>query len=62
MLPNDDKEHDRLTIQHHIFRLSVDGPLYLAPIPSDVQNVLDLGSGTGIVSATTIFLMDYHRN
>jgi tRNA1(Val) A37 N6-methylase TrmN6 len=53
MLPNDDKEQDRLDLQHHIFRLSVDGPLYIAPIPKDFKgHVLDIGTGTGIVCFT----------
>lgn len=28
--------------------LMLDSKLYLAPIPEDVQNVLDVGTGTGI--------------
>jgi len=39
---------DRLDLQHHAFRLSFDGKLYRAPIPENVQNVLDVGCGTGI--------------
>ncbi|KAF2672387.1 S-adenosyl-L-methionine-dependent methyltransferase [Microthyrium microscopicum] len=48
MLPNDEAEQDRLDLQHHVFRISVDGKLFLAPIPKDVQSVLDVGCGTGI--------------
>ncbi|KAF2671272.1 TAM domain methyltransferase [Microthyrium microscopicum] len=49
MLPNDDTEQDRLDLQHHIFRLSIDGPLHIAPIPKDYAgHVLDIGTGTGI--------------
>ena len=43
-------EADRLDLQHHAFRLTLDGKLYRAPIPKDVQNVLDVGCGTGIWS------------
>ena len=50
MLPNDDTEQDRLDLQHHIYRITLDGRLYLAPIPKDVHHVLDIGTGTGIVS------------
>ena len=39
---------DRLDLQHHCFRLTLDGQLYRAPIPKDVQRVLDVGTGTGI--------------
>ena len=35
-------------LQHHAFRLTLDGALYRAPIPKDIQNVLDVGTGTGI--------------
>ncbi|ORX94668.1 S-adenosyl-L-methionine-dependent methyltransferase [Clohesyomyces aquaticus] len=47
-VPNDEVEKDRLDLQHHAFRLTLDGALYRAPIPPDVQNVLDVGTGTGI--------------
>jgi hypothetical protein len=49
-LPNDQNEQDRLDLQHHIYRLNVDGKLHLAPIPKDVHNILDIGCGTGLVS------------
>jgi methylase of polypeptide subunit release factors len=50
LFPNDNPEQDRLDLQHHIFRLSADNALYLAPIPQDLHSVLDVGTGTGIVS------------
>jgi ubiquinone/menaquinone biosynthesis C-methylase UbiE len=43
-------EMDRLDLQHHAFRLTLDGKLFRAPIPDNVQNVLDVGCGTGIWS------------
>jgi ubiquinone/menaquinone biosynthesis C-methylase UbiE len=49
MLPNDEKEQDRLDFQHHLFCLTADNALYLAPIPKDIHHVLDVGCGTGIV-------------
>ncbi|KAF2496992.1 S-adenosyl-L-methionine-dependent methyltransferase [Lophium mytilinum] len=48
LVPNDELEKDRLDLQHHTFRLTVDGALYIAPIPKNVQTVLDVGTGTGI--------------
>lgn len=48
---------DRLDLQHHAFRLTLDGALYRAPIPKDVQHVLDVGCGTGI---WTIEFSDEH--
>jgi ribosomal protein L11 methylase PrmA len=38
-----------LTIHsHHMLTMLFDGKLYLAPIKEDLQNVLDIGTGTGI--------------
>ena len=48
MVPNDELENDRLDFQHAIFQRTLGGKLHLAPIPKDVQNVLDVGTGTGI--------------
>jgi SAM-dependent methyltransferase len=39
---------DRLDLQHHLFRMTIDGALYRAPIPDDVHHVLDVGTGSGI--------------
>lgn len=46
--PNDEVAQDNLDLFHHIFTLSLDGSLFLAPISSNPQRVLDLGTGTGI--------------
>ncbi|KAK2734420.1 methyltransferase domain-containing protein [Colletotrichum kahawae] len=49
--PNDEKENDRLDLQHHLALLTLGGKLGLAP-PCDpeykVQRALDIGTGTGI--------------
>lgn len=37
-------------MQHHAFRLTLDGKLHRAPILQNVQSVLDVGCGTGIWS------------
>ncbi|KAI9733995.1 MAG: hypothetical protein M1834_002652 [Cirrosporium novae-zelandiae] len=47
LFPNDDTENDRLDLQHHIFLLTLDNKLHLAPLKNP-QNVLDIGTGTGI--------------
>lgn len=47
-LPNDEDEADRLDRQHRIWRLTLDGALHAAPISPDVQDVLDVGTGSGI--------------
>jgi SAM-dependent methyltransferase len=46
-LPNDDTEIGRLNIQHHCWRLSLGGRLFLAPIKPDIHNAVDIGTGTG---------------
>lgn len=49
MLPNDDVEQERLDLQHHTFKLYLDGRLHLAPLPADgPRRCLDVGTGTGI--------------
>ncbi|KAH7149799.1 S-adenosyl-L-methionine-dependent methyltransferase [Dactylonectria estremocensis] len=50
-LPNDAQEAERLDLQHHLFLLTFDDTLGLAPpnkAGSQVKRVLDLGTGTGI--------------
>ena len=46
--PNDESELDRLDLQHHMFRLLQDEKLFMAPIPAEPGNVLDVGTGSGI--------------
>ena len=48
MAPNDETEQSRLDLMHHIFRMMLDGALYVAPISKDTQRILDVGTGTGI--------------
>ncbi|KAM3081282.1 hypothetical protein ACMFMG_005239 [Clarireedia jacksonii] len=45
--PNDEIEQARLDLQHHLFLITLDNKLHLAPI-QDAQNVLDIATGTGI--------------
>jgi len=47
-LPNDAVEQDRLDLQHHMLLIMLDDRLHLAPIEPNLQNVLDVGTGTGI--------------
>ncbi|KAK5659504.1 hypothetical protein OQA88_705 [Cercophora sp. LCS_1] len=49
-LPNDEGETERLDFQHHIFLLSFDDKLHLAPLPEKLNRVLDIGCGTGVWS------------
>ena len=48
VLPNDAQEQDRLDLQHHLLLILLEGRLQLAPIDKNLQNVLDVGTGTGI--------------
>ncbi|KAF1812195.1 S-adenosyl-L-methionine-dependent methyltransferase [Eremomyces bilateralis CBS 781.70] len=48
VFPCDEKESDRLDLQHHLFQLTLDGKLFLAPVGPDPHHILDIGTGTGI--------------
>jgi SAM-dependent methyltransferase len=50
VLPNDEREQDRMDLHHHVFRLTLGGALFRAPLPANPQRVLDMGTGTGIWS------------
>ncbi|KAI5461959.1 S-adenosyl-L-methionine-dependent methyltransferase [Mariannaea sp. PMI_226] len=45
---NDDLQNETLDIQHHVFTLSQNDKLYLAPLPENMKRVADIGTGTGI--------------
>ncbi|KAF2467871.1 S-adenosyl-L-methionine-dependent methyltransferase [Lindgomyces ingoldianus] len=47
IMPNDEKERDRLDLQHMLFLQTVDGRLSTAPLTSP-RSVLDIATGTGI--------------
>ncbi|TID26741.1 S-adenosyl-L-methionine-dependent methyltransferase [Venturia nashicola] len=49
-LPNDEPELNRLDLQHHLFRITLEGSLHRAPLPKDIHHVLDVGTGTGVWS------------
>ncbi|KAF6834247.1 methyltransferase domain-containing protein [Colletotrichum plurivorum] len=46
--PNDEQQNDALDFNHCWITDFFDGKLFLAPIGDSPQNVLDLGTGTGI--------------
>ena len=48
LLLNYEKEQEHMDLHNHVFRISLGGPIYRVPIPSNVHRVLDLGTGTGI--------------
>jgi SAM-dependent methyltransferase len=50
--PNDEREMDRLDLQHHLFTLTLDGRLFTCPVEKEgqIHRVLDVGTGTGIWS------------
>ncbi len=47
MIPNDEKEQNRLDLRHHLSTLIFNGKLFNAPIKNP-SRVLDGGTGTGI--------------
>ncbi|KAK2744822.1 hypothetical protein FQN57_004146 [Myotisia sp. PD_48] len=47
LLPNDEKEQHHMDILEHMFKLILSGKLYLAPISSEIERILDIGTGTG---------------
>lgn len=53
--PNDDTHAEVMDMNHHLNTLILGGELFLAPIPADVQNVLDVGTGTGIWAMSVLF-------
>lgn len=48
LIPNDESESDRLDMMHEMMLVMLHRKLFLAPIGSSPQRVLDLGTGTGI--------------
>ncbi|KAJ5224958.1 S-adenosyl-L-methionine-dependent methyltransferase [Penicillium chermesinum] len=47
VLPNDEREQDRLDMLHHVFRLALHGNLCHTQLAKP-QKILDVGTGTGI--------------
>ncbi|KAF4546569.1 Tam domain methyltransferase protein [Lasiodiplodia theobromae] len=47
LLPDDEKEQDRLDLMGHCFSLALKGELYKAPV-KDPKLCLDIGTGTGL--------------
>ncbi|KAJ5580328.1 S-adenosyl-L-methionine-dependent methyltransferase [Penicillium hispanicum] len=47
LLPNDEREQDRLDMLHHVFRLTLNGELCQTRLENP-QSMLDVGTGTGI--------------
>ncbi|KAK5655949.1 hypothetical protein OQA88_5084 [Cercophora sp. LCS_1] len=45
--PNDEREAERLDIQHYLFVLAFRGGISLSPKASTAKRVLDIGTGTG---------------
>ncbi|KAK5042937.1 hypothetical protein LTR84_011993 [Exophiala bonariae] len=54
LLPNDEKEQERLDMMHHICRMAIGGAIFRAPLHESlrVQRVLDMGCGTGLWTIT----------
>lgn len=48
LLPNDEREQERLDGQHQMWIMALEGKLHLAPLNKHVGHVLDVATGTGI--------------
>jgi hypothetical protein len=54
-LPNDEKERDRLDLNHHLIFKALGDRIYLAPLePEKIHRILDIGTGTGICKCCTV--------
>ncbi|KAJ5128219.1 hypothetical protein N7448_001937 [Penicillium atrosanguineum] len=58
VLPNDQREQDRLQVMHHIFRLFFDGEICATRLENP-QMILDIGTGTGIWAMESANLFCY---
>lgn len=60
VLPNDDAEQERLDLQHHIWRLLVQGALYTAPlhIPQPGERSTSTSSGSTSTSGSDFRILD----
>lgn len=47
LYPNDEQELDRLDMQHHMFKMVMEGRLFRVPLQNP-ERVLDIGTGSGI--------------
>ncbi|KAL6234719.1 hypothetical protein BDW75DRAFT_230912 [Aspergillus navahoensis] len=56
IFPNDEREMDRLDMQHHLCKMLTGGRLFFAPIINP-RNIVDIGTGSGIWPIEL-----YHRN
>ena len=45
--PNDERANDQQDLAHHLYLMTLEGKLHLAPIENP-QRILDVGTGTGI--------------
>ena len=55
--PNDDRQNELVDLAHHMYLITLDGNLHLAPIGNgvkgNVHEILDIGTGTGIWAIDT---------
>lgn len=49
LFPADEQEQDRLDIHHALMMALMDNKLHLAPLDSNIQRAVDLGTGTGML-------------
>lgn len=56
-MPNDEVEMERLDMTHAMMVKAIKNRLFLAPLEKEkIQQILDVGTGTGICKARVLFL------
>ncbi|EEU38760.1 uncharacterized protein NECHADRAFT_95105 [Fusarium vanettenii 77-13-4] len=45
---NDEQQNESMGINHHLLTLAIGDKLHLAPLKKDIENAVDIGTGTGI--------------
>jgi SAM-dependent methyltransferase len=49
VLPNDEREQERLDLQHYLYTSTAENQLFISPLKrTQMRRVLDAGTGTGI--------------
>ena len=53
VMPNDEREQDRMDIHYHSLRMTMNDQLYISPIENP-SNVIDIGTGERLVFPTHV--------
>jgi ribosomal protein L11 methylase PrmA len=53
-MPIDEEELDRIDLKHRLYTILLGEKLFIAPIGNNPQRVLDLGTGSGRFSSSSL--------